>query len=390
MTATLPQQPAWAASLDADVIIIGVGFGGLGMAIQLKKAVTSFLVLECASDVGGTWRDNIYPGCACDIPAMLYSFSFASRVGWTRVYPQQAEILAYVRRVAKKQRLYERIRFNSELSEARFDGERTGTWTVTLTDGTILRSRFLVSAMGPLSKPKLPDIPGRERFTGAAFHSAQWDYSVDIDSKQVVAIGTGASAIQFVPQIAPHVAKLTIFQRTPPWIIPRNDRPIGSVRPNPCPDVRAAHPKGDLLAARTPSARIRHESKTSQTERKRHAEISRALVTDPALRAKLYKKCARPRKNRHEHVHFGHNAADRNRTHLRPINLRLLSSMRRATHLSPTGTIWRRSCSCSCGLRQKCGRAPPPRGTEPGVVSDRRYSGKTGRPCRAASPRRID
>jgi cation diffusion facilitator CzcD-associated flavoprotein CzcO len=217
-------------TLDAEVLIVGAGFGGLGMAMTLQKAgKTSFLILERARDVGGTWRDNVYPGCACDVPAMLYSYSFRRDVGWTRVYPQQPELFAYLARTARERGLYDRIRFGSELSEARFD-EATHTWAVTLSDGRVLRGRILVSAMGPLNKPKLPDIPGRERFAGPAFHSSQWDHAVDLAGKDIVVIGTGASAIQFVPQIAPTAARLTIFQRTPPWIIPRGDRSVGPLR----------------------------------------------------------------------------------------------------------------------------------------------------------------
>jgi cation diffusion facilitator CzcD-associated flavoprotein CzcO len=226
-----PAEPsASRVHLDADVIIVGAGFGGLGMAIQLKKAGNeSFIVLERANELGGTWRDNTYPGCACDIPALLYSFSFASSVGWTRIYPQQGEILDYLKRVAQKQRMHEHIRFKSGLAEARFD-EPTGTWALTLTDGTILRCRVVVAAMGPLNKAKLPNIPGRASFAGSAFHSSQWDHSVDLKGKRVVVIGTGASAIQFVPQIAAQVANLAIFQRTPPWIIPRDDQPVSRAR----------------------------------------------------------------------------------------------------------------------------------------------------------------
>jgi cation diffusion facilitator CzcD-associated flavoprotein CzcO len=215
--------------LDTDVVIVGAGFGGLGMAMQLKRTNTSFIVLERAAELGGTWRDNIYPGCACDIPAMLYSFSFADSTRWSRIFAQQPEILAYLKRTAKKRRIKEHIRFKSELSEARFD-DGTGTWAITLTDGTVLRSRFLVAAIGPLNKPNFAGIPGRERFAGPSFHSSQWDYSVDLSAKNVVVIGTGASAIQFIPQIAPQAGRLTIFQRTAPWIIPRGDAPVGPVR----------------------------------------------------------------------------------------------------------------------------------------------------------------
>jgi cation diffusion facilitator CzcD-associated flavoprotein CzcO len=160
---------------------------------------------------------------------MLYSFSFAARTGWTRIYPQQPEILDYLKRVVRKHRLQPRIRFNSNVCEARFDAA-TGMWTLTLADGTQLRSRVVVSAMGPLNKPKLPEIPGRDTFAGPAFHSSRWDHSVALDGKHVVVVGTGASAIQFVPQIAPRAGKLTIFQRTAPWMIPRRDRPISALR----------------------------------------------------------------------------------------------------------------------------------------------------------------
>jgi cation diffusion facilitator CzcD-associated flavoprotein CzcO len=232
MSALLEERPVPQTKLDADTIIVGAGFGGLGMAIQLKKAGhDSFLVLERANEVGGTWRDNRYPGCACDIPSMLYSFSFETHVGWTRIYPQQAELLNYLKRTSEKQGIRPHIRFNSNLAEARFD-EATGTWAVTLDNGTVYRCKVLVSAMGPLSKPAFPDIPGRESFAGASFHSSQWDYAVDLNGKNVTVIGTGASAIQFVPQIAPKAGKLTLFQRTPPWIIPRGDKPISKRRKN--------------------------------------------------------------------------------------------------------------------------------------------------------------
>jgi cation diffusion facilitator CzcD-associated flavoprotein CzcO len=190
-----------------------------------RAGLDSFLILERASDVGGTWRDNIYPGCACDIPAMLYSFSFSTHVEWTRLFPEQPELLNYLRDVANRSGLRAKIRFNSELEEARFDEQR-GTWTLRLADGARLVCRSLVLAMGPLSKPNIPQIPGAERFAGPAFHSSRWDYSVDLRGKRVAVVGTGASAIQFVPQIAPEAAAVTIFQRTPPWVIPRNDKPV--------------------------------------------------------------------------------------------------------------------------------------------------------------------
>jgi len=214
--------------MDSEVIIVGAGFAGLGMAIALKRrGFDSFLVLERAAEVGGTWRDNTYPGCACDIPTSLYSFSFASNPAWTRVYPRQAELLDYLKSCATNYGIRSHIRFNTELREARYD-ETSATWTAQTVDGRTLVSRFLISAMGPLSKPNIPHFAGLDRFAGATFHSAAWDASVDLRGKRVAVIGTGASAIQIVPEIAPVVAHLSVFQRTPPWIIPRRDIPITS------------------------------------------------------------------------------------------------------------------------------------------------------------------
>jgi cation diffusion facilitator CzcD-associated flavoprotein CzcO len=217
-------------AVDAETIVVGAGFGGLGIALQMqRRGLSSFLVLERASEVGGTWRDNVYPGCACDIPAMLYSFSFAHDVRWTRLYPQQPEILNYLKHTAEESGLRSRIRFNTDLQEARYD-ETSATWRLRLADSATLACRTLILAMGPLSKPNVPNIPGAERFVGASFHSARWDHSVDLREKDVAVVGTGASAIQFVPQIAPEVKRLTVFQRTPPWIIPRHDKPVGKVQ----------------------------------------------------------------------------------------------------------------------------------------------------------------
>jgi cation diffusion facilitator CzcD-associated flavoprotein CzcO len=216
--------------LDAETIIVGAGFAGLGFAMQLKaRGEDSFLVLERASDVGGTWRDNVYPGCACDIPSMLYSYSFERNTDWTRVFPRQQELWDYLRACADKYRVRSHIRFNSELVEMRFD-EATSTWLSTTRDGRAFRSRLLIVAMGPLNKPAYPETPGIEKFTGIRFHSAEWRHDVDLRGKRVAVIGTGASAIQFVPEIAPLAQKLTLFQRTAPWIIPRPDSAVGPTR----------------------------------------------------------------------------------------------------------------------------------------------------------------
>lgn len=213
-------------SPDFGVVIIGSGFGGLGMAIRLmQEGRKDFLVLEKDAEVGGTWRDNTYPGCACDVPSHLYSFSFERQSSWSRMYPQQSELLTYLKRCADKYDVRSRIRFNAAMSEARFD-ESNNWWEITTVSGDTLTASVLVTAMGGLSRPAIPKLPGIERFAGSAFHSAQWDHSVDLTGKRVAVIGTGASAIQFVPELQKTVAQLHLLQRTPPWILPKNDRPI--------------------------------------------------------------------------------------------------------------------------------------------------------------------
>ena len=212
---------------NVDVLIVGSGFAGLCMAIQLRRAGNdSFVILERAADIGGTWRDNTYPGCACDIPSHLYSFSFECHSEWTRMYPTQAEIWNYLKQCVEKYKLSPAIRFESDARQVVFD-EDAHLWRVKTADGAVFIARSVVLAMGPLSQPAYPELPGLQRFRGRAFHSAEWDHSYDLRGKRVAVIGTGASAIQFIPQIAPEVAELHVFQRTAPWIAPKMDRPIG-------------------------------------------------------------------------------------------------------------------------------------------------------------------
>jgi cation diffusion facilitator CzcD-associated flavoprotein CzcO len=206
------------------VLIIGSGFGGLGMAIRLQQAgIEDFLLLEKAGEVGGTWRDNSYPGAACDVPSHLYSFSFELKTDWTRKFAPQAEILDYLRHCVAKYQLRSRIRLNSEVQSAAFD-ESAGLWRVTLNSGEVLSAQALVSACGQLNHPAYPAIPGIERFAGAAFHSARWRHDLDLTGKRVAVIGTGASAIQFVPQIQPIVQSLHLFQRSAAYVIAKPDR----------------------------------------------------------------------------------------------------------------------------------------------------------------------
>jgi cation diffusion facilitator CzcD-associated flavoprotein CzcO len=216
-----------ANALSVDVLIVGGGFSGLCMAIKLRQAgEQSFLLIEKSDDIGGTWYDNRYPGCACDIPSHLYSFSFELSPDWTRMYPGQKEIHDYLKRCVEKYGLGPHIRLKTRFCEAVWN-EKDKLWLISAHEasGASLRinARVLVSGMGGLHVPHIPKLPGIERFAGPSFHSSQWEYNVDLSGKNVAVVGTGASAIQFVPQIAPKVGKLYLFQRTPPWIVPRLD-----------------------------------------------------------------------------------------------------------------------------------------------------------------------
>ncbi|HWG13308.1 MAG TPA: NAD(P)/FAD-dependent oxidoreductase [Streptosporangiaceae bacterium] len=211
---------------DFSVAIIGSGFGGIGMAARLKRAgVHDLVVLERDDALGGTWRDNSYPGAACDVPSHLYCFSFAPNPDWSRSFSPQPEIWAYLNRVAAAEGVTGHIRFGHEVTAARWDPGGS-LWRLDIRGGRQLTARFLVSAAGPLADPLVPDLPGLENFAGTVFHSAAWDHRHDLTGRKVAVIGTGASAIQFVPRIQPRAGRLDVYQRTPPWIIPRRDRAI--------------------------------------------------------------------------------------------------------------------------------------------------------------------
>ncbi len=209
----------------ARVAIVGAGFGGLGAGIRLREnGITDFVILERASAVGGTWRDNTYPGCACDVPSHLYSFSFAPNPLWSRSFSRQPEIRAYLEEVTDRYALRRHLRFDTEVADARWD-PAASRWELTTSRGSFTAD-VLISAAGPLAAPALPDIPGLADFPGQVFHSARWDHGFDFAGKRVAVVGTGASAIQIVPQIQPKVAKLVLFQRTPAWVMPRRDRRV--------------------------------------------------------------------------------------------------------------------------------------------------------------------
>lgn len=209
-----------------DVVVVGAGFSGLAMAIRLQQeGRRDYVVLERAGDVGGTWWANTYPGCRCDVPSHLYSFSFAPNPRWSQTYSPQREILEYLRGCAERFGIRPRIRFGCELREARWEGDR---WLIETSQGSI-EARVLILATGPLSAPATPNLPGLERFTGSTMHSGAWDHSHDLTGQRVAVIGTGASAIQIVPAIQPRVAQMHVFQRTPAWIIPHPNRMVTRV-----------------------------------------------------------------------------------------------------------------------------------------------------------------
>ena len=216
----MPEQSAY------RVVIIGAGFGGIGMALALRQAgIEDFLVVDRARDLGGTWRDNTYPGLACDVPSNLYSFSF--RPGrWSRRFPPRQEILAYLHALVSESGLGPHLRFGSGVAAAEFD-ERDSVWNLTLEDGGTLRATAVVSAVGQLNRPALPDIAGRDDFAGPSWHSARWNHDVGLAGLRVAVVGTGASAIQFVPEVAKTAAHLDVYQRSAPYILPKFDHPYG-------------------------------------------------------------------------------------------------------------------------------------------------------------------
>jgi cation diffusion facilitator CzcD-associated flavoprotein CzcO len=209
------------------VVVVGSGFAGLGMAVALKReGIEDFVVLERSDGLGGTWHDNEYPGCGCDVPTPLYSFSFAPNPNWSRFYARREEIRAYMEEVADRFGLRPHLRFGAELTGGRWD-EAAARWLGEINGEDAMTANFVVGGFGGLNRPAFPDIPGIDEFEGALFHSARWDHSVPLEGRRVGVIGTGASAIQLVPQVARVAEQVTVFQRTPPWIVPKLDRAIG-------------------------------------------------------------------------------------------------------------------------------------------------------------------
>lgn len=271
-----------------QIVIIGTGFAGIGMAIKLKRAgIDDFVILERAADVGGVWRDNTYPGCACDVESHVYSFSFAPHPSWSRMFAPQAEIRDYLRRCADDFGVRGHIRFEHELLDATWDA-RAAVWRLETSKGA-MQARILVSGMGALAEPASPDVPGLARFQGETFHSARWNHAYDLTGRAVAVIGTGASAIQFVPQIQPKVGRLTVFQRTPPWILPRMDRALTDKERARCEKLPLFQKLWRLrlyLTREVYGWSFRHPWLMKKAKQISLRHLGKA-VKDPALRAKL-------------------------------------------------------------------------------------------------------
>ncbi len=284
-------QPRPQPSVDFPIAIIGAGFAGIGAAIQLEKAgIDSYTIFERAGEIGGTWRDNTYPGAACDVPSHVYSFSFEPNPSWSRTFAESGEIQQYLLDVVEKWRLRERLRLDTEIVEARFDAAE-GAWHLTTGDDETFTARVVISGVGGLVDPSWPDIKGLHSFTGEKMHTARWDHDYDLTGKRVAVIGTGASAVQVVPAIAPQVEKLTVFQRTPAWVVPKRDRRYGEERKR----FYARHPLA-LRASRALKYGLSElfgpmifldAPRLSAIGEKGSLAHLRSSVRDPELRAKL-------------------------------------------------------------------------------------------------------
>ncbi|MFJ9951666.1 flavin-containing monooxygenase [Kitasatospora sp. NPDC091207] len=281
--------PAAPAVPHVRVAVIGSGFGGIGAGVRLRRAgITDFVILERADSVGGTWRDNSYPGCACDVPSHLYSFSFAPNPDWPRSFSGQPDIRAYLEKVTDVFGIRPHLRFNAEVTEARWEADRT-RWRITTTAGQ-WTADAVVSAAGPLADPQIPDLPGLDSFTGKVFHSSRWDHDYDLAGRRVAMVGTGASAAQIIPNIQPKVGRLTVFQRTPAWVLPRRDRVISEAEKwlHSRVPATAKLRRGALFALRElqVDAFVRRPGLLKLVQRLAERHIAQS-VADPALRARL-------------------------------------------------------------------------------------------------------
>ncbi len=270
-----------------DAIIVGGGFSGLAMAGRLQRAGGwRFLVLEQDGAVGGTWRDNRYPGCACDVPSHLYSLSFAPAYDWPRRFAGYRDIRAHLEAAAQPLRPH--LRCNARVTAAHFD-EAAALWNVTLADGGTLRTRFLIAGLGPLNRPALPDFPGLERFSGPVFHSMSWPQDLSCEGLRVAVVGTGASAVQIVPALASQARQLTVFQRTAPWVVAKGDRPYSPLARaafRRLPGLRRLYRAWLYLSQEIVGLAFLHPALMRLAQRRVRQGLARRLP-DPALRAQL-------------------------------------------------------------------------------------------------------
>jgi cation diffusion facilitator CzcD-associated flavoprotein CzcO len=272
------------------VAIIGSGFGGLAAAIELtRRGIEDLVILEKADDVGGVWRENTYPGAACDVPSPLYSFSYAPNPRWPRRFSEQPDILAYLREVADRFDVRRHIRFGTEVTGAEYD-DASRTWRIGTSGGEVAAD-VLVPAVGQLSRPSYPAIEGRDTFAGPSFHSAEWDHHVDLTGRRVAVVGTGASAIQFVPEIQPVVGELTVFQRTPPYLMPRPDTGFSELHHRVftrVPAIQLAERAAWWSALEMMTVSYHYARPLAALLRARSKLHLRGQVPDPGLREKLW------------------------------------------------------------------------------------------------------
>ena len=270
------------------IAIVGSGFGGLGTAIRLRQeGIHDFLVFERAEDIGGVWRDNSYPGCACDVQSHLYSFSFARNPNWSRAYSPRDEIHAYLGDCVQRFAITPHLRLGHTIERAAWD-DATQVWRIATNRGDFTAD-IVVSAVGGLSEPRMPALPGLATFKGRMFHSARWDHAYDLAGKRIAVVGTGASAIQFIPEIQPTVATLAVFQRTPPWVMPRSDRALSErskavLRASSLAQLAV---RGALYAYRELIALAFVDGRMSRYATKGATRYLRHAVPDPVLRAKV-------------------------------------------------------------------------------------------------------
>jgi cation diffusion facilitator CzcD-associated flavoprotein CzcO len=284
-------RPKPSMSRSVDVLIVGAGFGGIAAAIELRRhGITDITILERAPELGGTWFYNSYPGAACDVPSHLYSFSYAQRRDWSRLCSPQAEIHAYLRDVARAHHLDGLIRTNTTVTSCSWDAEDC-RWNVETADGELHTAAALILATGQLHKPSRPRIDGAETFAGHSFHSAEWDHDYPLAGKRVAVIGTGASAVQFIPEIAPLVKSLTIFQRSGNWFLPRENRRYAAAFKAAIklvPGLQAFRRKFMFEYAESLTLAIRRPRTVGRLAGARSARFMRSQLNDPQLRAKAW------------------------------------------------------------------------------------------------------